>query len=126
MYLVFGVLTTVVNYLVYFGCLQLGWDYRLSNALAWFLSVMFAFWTNKFFVFASDSMHRNTVMKELLLFYWYRGLSFILDMGGMILFISVLHWSDFWAKTVVQVVVILLNYVFSKWLIFKEKPQNIE
>lgn len=121
LYLFFGAATTIVNYLVYFGALDwLHWDYRPSNVLAWFLSVLFAFFTNKFFVFQSKTTTPKHFLKEGLLFYWYRALSFVIDMGMMILLISGMHWSDFAAKTLTQIVVIAMNYFFSKFLIFKE------
>ncbi|WP_086444174.1 GtrA family protein [Candidatus Enterococcus lemimoniae] len=121
-YLVFGVATTIVNILVFFLCKDvLGIDYKISNTIGWFLSVLFAFFTNKYFVFASNHEDFGSFVKEMLLFYWYRILSFVVDMALMILMIEVLHISDFWAKMVTQVAVVVLNYFFSKFLIFKKK-----
>ncbi|MBO0469621.1 GtrA family protein [Enterococcus sp. DIV0242_7C1] len=121
-YLVFGVATTVVNIVVFFICKDLfGIDYKISNTIGWFLSVLFAFFTNKYFVFASQHVDLRAFFKEMLLFYWYRILSFVIDMALMVLMIEWLHISDFWAKMVTQVVVIVLNYFFSKFLIFKNK-----
>lgn len=121
-YLFFGVATTVVNYAVYFlarNIFQI--DFKISNLLAWFFSVLFAFITNKRWVFQSKTNTRPAFFKELGLFYWYRILSLAIDMGLMIALISGLHWSDFWAKTLTQIVVIVANYFFSKFLIFKKK-----
>lgn len=121
-YLVFGVATTIVNILVFFLCKDvLGIDYKISNTIGWFLSVLFAFFTNKYFVFASNHEDFGSFVREMLLFYWYRILSFVVDMALMIVMIEVLHISDFWAKMITQVAVVVLNYFFSKFLIFKKK-----
>lgn len=120
-YLFFGLLTTLVNYLVYFLCVKnFGWDFRISNFLAWFFSVLFAFITNKWWVFNSHTPHKNDFFKEAGLFYFYRLLSLLWDMLLMIVLISGLHLGDFWSKTITQVTVVLLNYIFSKWFIFKK------
>jgi putative flippase GtrA len=121
-YLFFGAATTIVNMGVFFICTNLfSIDYKLSNAIGWFLSVLFAFFTNKYFVFSSKHESIGDFFKEMFLFYWYRVLSFVIDMGMMIVMIDYLHISDFWAKLITQVVVIVLNYFFSKFFIFKKK-----
>ncbi|MFK4567433.1 GtrA family protein [Enterococcus sp. UD-01] len=121
-YLFFGAATTLVNMGVFFICTNLfAIDYKISNAIGWFLSVLFAFFTNKYFVFSSKHENIGGFLKEMLLFYWYRVLSFVIDMGMMIVMIDYLHISDFWAKLITQVVVIVLNYFFSKFFIFKKK-----
>lgn len=121
-YLVFGVATTIVNIVIFFICKDLlGIDYKISNAIGWFLSVLFAFFTNKYFVFSSNHADVRSFIVEMLLFYWYRVLSFVVDMALMVLMIEFMHISDFWAKMVTQVAVIILNYFFSKFLIFKKK-----
>lgn len=121
-YLFFGVATTLVNMGVFFICNNtLHIDYRLSNAISWFISVLFAFVTNKYFVFESKHEDMASFIKEMFLFYWYRILSFIIDMGMMILLIEYIHTGDFWAKMVTQVVVVVLNYFFSKFFIFKKE-----
>lgn len=120
-YLFFGVLTTLVNYLVYFFSKDtFHWDYRLANGVAWFFSVLFAFFTNKFWVFQSHTLAWQKFFKEFLLFYWYRILSLVIDMGLMIVLIDTFRWTDFWAKTCTQILVILANYLFSKLFIFKK------
>ncbi|WP_207696564.1 teichoic acid glycosylation protein [Enterococcus sp. DIV0212c] len=121
-YLFFGVATTIVNIVVFFICKDmLGIDYKISNAIGWFLSVLFAFFTNKYFVFSSNHEDWGSFIREMLLFYWYRILSFVVDMALMVLMIEWLHISDFWAKMVTQVAVVVLNYFFSKFFIFKKK-----
>ncbi|MBL1228065.1 GtrA family protein [Enterococcus sp. BWB1-3] len=123
-YLFFGVATTVINLVVYFICTDLLLlDYKLSNVISWFLSVLFAFFTNKYFVFQSLVGSRQLFWKEMFLFYWYRILSFVIDMGVMLLLIEVIHAPNFFAKLVTQVIVVVLNYFFSKFLIFRNEAQ---
>ncbi|MDO0875612.1 GtrA family protein [Carnobacterium divergens] len=120
-YIIFGVLTTVVNIAVYFFCKDfLELDYKISNAISWLLSVLFAFSTNKFFVFNSKSLKFKIILRELILFFWYRGLSFIIDMILMIVLVSKLEVNDGISKVIVQIIVIILNYIFSKLFIFKD------
>lgn len=121
-YLFFGGATTLINIVVFFICQNIfGLNYTISNPISWFLSVLFAFFTNKYFVFDSKHTDRRSFFKEMGLFYWYRVLSFVIDMGLMVVLIEGLHLSDFWAKMITQVVVVVLNYFFSKFFIFKGK-----
>ena len=115
-YVVFGVLTTVVNIVVYFVFTRLGVNYLVSNAIAWFLSVLFAYVTNRKWVFESKS---SDILKECGLFFSGRIFSGVVDMGLMWLFIDILSIGDVISKIVVQVIVVILNYVVSKWIVFK-------
>ena len=112
MYLVFGVLTTVVNIVVYFLSAELlHINYLISNALAWFLSVLFAYITNRKYVFESSSQN---ILKEAVSFFSSRLATGILDMVLMWLFVN-----DVIAKVIVNVIVVVLNYVLSKLVVFK-------
>lgn len=125
LYLIFGVATTAVNYVVYFlfrGPFHI--SYMWSNLFAWFFSVLFAFVTNKRIVFRSQTFSFGAYAKEMGLFYWYRLLSLGIDMAMMYILIGWLHMNELIAKTITQVVIIVLNYVFSKLFIFK--PTKME
>ena len=115
-YVVFGVLTTVVNIAVYYAFSRLGVNYLISNILAWFFSVLFAYVTNRKWVFESKS---SNILKECGLFFGGRIFSGAVDTGLMWLFIDVLAVGDVFAKIVIQVIVVILNYVISKWVVFK-------
>lgn len=115
-YVVFGILTTVVNILVYFVFTRLGVNYLISNVLAWFFSVLFAYVTNRRWVFESKS---SNILKECGLFFSGRIFSGVVDTGLMWLFIDVLAIGDLISKIVIQIVVVVLNYVISKWVVFK-------
>lgn len=125
MYLIFGVLTTVVNFVVYFIAIHILGDSDLSktisNALSWFFSVLFAFFTNKIFVFKHKSENAKDFIMEAFKFYGCRVFSGILDIGIFALCVNVFHFNDVIVKIFTQVLVVILNYVFSKILIFKNK-----
>ncbi len=123
-YLVFGVLTTAVN-IVSFGQFRsvLHWDLLAANTLAWILSVAFAFITNKLFVFKSKSFEPGPFLRELFTFFGARLFSLGVDTLGMLLLVNVLAWNDWVAKIIMNVIVIMINYVLSKRIIFKKQER---
>ena len=122
MYLIFGVLTTVVSLVVYFVCTKTvlsaedAFQLQAANVISWFVSVMFAFVTNRLFVF--ESKGRWTL--EMFKFYSSRVSTLLLDMLLMFVLVTLIGVNDMVSKVVVQVVVIVANYVLSKLLVFKE------
>ena len=115
-YLIAGVLTTIVSigsYALLSKILHI--DYITSSILSFIISVSFAYYVNKKYVFRSN----NQSLREMFLFFKYRILSLLIDLLLMIILVSVLFLDDLIAKIIVQVVVVILNYVFSKILIFK-------
>ena len=121
-YLVFGVLTTVVNYIIYLPCYNLlHLSASVSNAIAWVAAVAFAFLTNKPFVFRSLDWSANVVVPELVKFVGTRIGSGALE--TLILFVTVdmLHWNGNLWKLITSVLVVVLNYVGSKLLVFRKK-----
>lgn len=118
LYVFFGSLTFLVNIVTYFLFEDLlGINYLISNVLAWFFSVLFAYITNRIWVFESKS---PDILKEMSLFFGGRIFSGAVDTGLMYLFIDILMIGDLISKIVVQVIVIILNYVFSKLIVFKD------
>ncbi len=131
-YIFFGVLATVVSIGTFWIFDKiLGTDYALiSNILSWIITVTFAFFTNKFFVFHSDKTDRNTLIKEILSFTGARLFSLGVEEAGLAFAQFILHADKiyvfifsgtFIAKVILQVVVVILNYVLSKLIIFKNK-----
>ena len=121
-YLFFGVLTTVVNYLVYLPCYNmLHWSAGVSNVLAWVVAVAFAFLTNKPWVFKSHDWSWNVVWPELTKFVGCRIGSGLLETGIIVLFVDILHFNGNIIKLITAVLVIILNYIGSKLLVFKKK-----
>lgn len=117
LYVVFGVLTTVVNILAYVVFAKfLNVDYIISNIIAWFLSVLFAYITNRIWVFESKS---SNILKEISLFFGGRLFSGVVDTSLLYLMVDILLIEDFVSKVVTQVIVVILNYVISKVVVFK-------
>lgn len=118
MYLVFGVLTTVVNIVVYYIFSNLlHMNYLFSNAMAWFLSVLFAYVTNRKYVFDSKN---NQIIKEVISFFGSRLATGIMDMMLMWFLVNFNIVNDVVAKVVVNVIVVILNYILSKLVVFKK------
>ena len=121
-YLFFGGLTTVVNYLVYLPCVHwLGWDAWVSNVLAWVVAVAFAFLTNKPWVFKSHDWSWSVTWKELCKFVGGRIGSGAVETGIIWLTVDILGWNDTVMKLITSVLVIILNYLISKFLVFTKK-----
>lgn len=125
-YTFFGAGTTLVNLGVYFICLHFfKWHYLVGTVLSWFASVLFAFATNKRWVFKSKTETKMAWLIEFGRFLFYRLLSLGIDAGFMILFIDFLKMNESIAKLLVQILVVAANYLFSKFLIFnKEKSRK--
>lgn len=135
-YGIFGVGTTLVNFLTYklFNVL-LGVEYYLvSNIIAWFISVVFAYVTNKLFVFESKTWKVKVVAKEVTSFFAARIFSFVVEEAGLFLLVDICGMKDFAfeicgftvsgnmiSKVALAVVVVVMNYFFSKFVIFRKK-----
>jgi len=121
-YLFFGGLTTVVNYLVYLPCYN-WWNISasVSNIIAWVFAVAFAFLTNKPFVFKSHDWSAKTVWSELTKFVGCRVGSGVLETAILWLTVDMLTWNGNWMKLITSVIVIVLNYFGSKFLVFVKK-----
>jgi len=125
LYLFFGIVTTVINYVVYYLCRWIGIDYRIANLLAWVTAVAAAYLTNKLYVFESRSFAPQVLFREIAKFTASRVFSLACEMAFLILTVEVLHANDLIMKLIAAVFVVILNYVFSKLFIFKkEKSQE--
>lgn len=121
-YLLFGVLTTVVNYLVYLPCYNtLGLSAAVSNGVAWIAAVAFAYLTNKPFVFKSRDWSMKTVLPELTAFIGCRVGSGLLETGILFLAVDCLRWNGNVMKLATSVLVVVLNYIASKLLVFRNQ-----
>ena len=120
-YLVFGVLTTVVNYLVYLPCYNLlGLSAAVSNVIAWAVAVLFAYVTNKPFVFRSHDWSLQTVIPEFAKFVGCRVASGGAETLILLLTVDILGWNGNLWKLIVSVLVVIANYFGSKLLVFKK------
>ena len=120
-YLFFGVLTTLVNYIVYLPCYNLlHLSAAVSNAIAWVVAVAFAYLTNKPFVFRSYDWSAKTVVPELTKFVGSRVASGALETAIIFVTVDLLQWNGNVMKLITSVLVVILNYVASKLLVFKK------
>lgn len=146
LYLLFGVLTTVVSLITFwlptklFSALgyqgvvhyvsgsEKNFAYIEANVISWICAVAFAFVTNKRYVFASEATDKKTVLRELSAFAGGRLGTLLIDEALMVLFVTVLSFPEMLAKIIVQVVVVVLNYFISKWIVFRVKktPEETE
>lgn len=123
-YLIVGGLTTVVSLGTYYACVFTFLDPRnpvqlqAANVISWIAAVLFAYFTNRRFVFES---HDPNMLREGAAFFASRIGTLLMDMGTMFLLVTVLGMSDKIAKLIVQVIVTVGNYVFSKYLVFRKR-----
>lgn len=132
LYVFFGGLTTLVNYIIYFSCTEgfrLGWS--AATVLAWSGAVLFAYVTNRKWVFESSAIGVQAVVLEFAKFIAARLLSLGMEWVTLKLLLDILHMNnyiyaslpvgEFAAKTIAQVIVIIANYIFGKWVVFRKK-----
>ena len=137
-YIIFGVLTTLVNWAVYTLFVKLVFpvpsDFQItvSNAVAWVAGVLFAYITNKLFVFESRSFAPLLILRELVSFVAARGITGVLEIFGVPALVKLGLNQDLFgvagavAKILVSIIVIILNYVFSKLIVFKRNKNEID
>ncbi|MDR2660791.1 MAG: GtrA family protein [Lactobacillaceae bacterium] len=120
LYLIFGVLTTVINIVVYYLLRLMHFPITFSYTIAWFLSVLFAYFTNRNWVFNSKAKNKTEKIKEFLSFYASRIITYFL---GIVILLIGTHfiWNNDNAWNIIQnIVVIVANYVFSKKFVFNK------
>lgn len=121
-YLIFGFLAFVLNYILYFlfaGVLDI--HHLVSTVLSWALTVVFAYWTNRTFVFKSKNKDAKSLREEFVSFIGARVATELLEVGLMFLMVDCAGLNEYISKFVCQVLVIVANYFLSKLWIFKEK-----
>lgn len=125
-YLIIGILTTVVNLLVY-GVLENYVNYNIANILAWFSAVIFAFFTNKIFVFNSRDFKKSILKKEFIIFFTSRIGTGLIEIVSLPLVVNIGIDKIFFktkgldGKFIIGSIVVILNYFISKYLVFKNK-----
>ena len=121
LYLIFGVCTTLVNLACYHVLYdRLGAENVPSTAAAWAVSVLFAFFTNRSFVFESRQNTLTGRLRELASFFGCRALTGVLDVGIMAFCVDFMGQNGLLWKFISNVLVVVLNYIASKWFIFKK------
>ncbi len=127
-YLIIGVLTTLVSLVSYFILSRIldisnNIYFIIANTISWILSVTFAYFTNKKFVFESKTKGK-TALKEAFKFVTSRLATFIIDLVIMFILVKLIKINNDYAKIIVQIIVLVLNYIFSKLLVFTNKERN--
>ena len=117
-YGIFGVLTTLVNIFVYFIFAKVfNLHYLICTIIAWVIAVLFAYFTNRKFVFGSKN---NNIINELISFIGFRVLSGGVEIILMYALVDIFVFNDLVSKVITNIIIIILNYVFSKLFIFKK------
>jgi putative flippase GtrA len=121
-YIFWGLLTTAINIISYAILTKiLKIDYMIATSIAWVLSVVFAFITNRLYVFKSYKKDLISVLIEFISFTFFRVLSYFLDILTMILLVKFIGIDDFVAKLATNILVIIFNYFASKYIVFKKQ-----
>lgn len=115
-YIIAGIITTIVSIASYNLLRNINIDYKICTILSWILAVIFAYFINKLFVFKSQ---KNNI-KEFINFILARLLSLFIEFIFMMIMVDFININDRIAKLIVQFVVLVLNYVFSKFFVFKK------
>ena len=125
MYLIFGGLTTLVNIVSYAILARLlNIETVTSTIVALIISILFAYITNKIFVFESKTNNKKDLTREIISFFACRALSGVMDVVIMYVTVDVWHFNDIIMKVISNIIVIIVNYVFSKLIIFRKKKVN--
>lgn len=121
LYLFFGVLTTVINIIVFSVFTTLvPLDELVANIIAWVVAVLFAYVTNRVWVFSSHCDTTGALVKEILSFYGGRVFTLLVEEAILFVFIKLLSLNTTAVKIVAQVAIIILNYIISKLFVFKK------
>jgi len=121
-YLIVGGLTTLINLIVYQMGLWLQLEYLFATTIAFIASIVFAFFANKYFVF--KIVTQNAIWQELMMFTGSRISTFLIETVGLIVLISGFAFQKMIAKLIMNVIVIILNYILSKFWIFKGEKRE--
>ncbi|MBI9015064.1 MAG: GtrA family protein [Clostridiales bacterium] len=122
LYTLFGVLTTMISIGTYKLFLVLGIYYIIATTLSATLAVIFAFMTNRFFVFES----KGNFISEGIKFFSGRIIIFLAETAILIIAVSWMKLDEFYSKVAVTLLVIICNYMYSKFIVFKKGGQGEE
>ena len=134
-YIIFGVATTAVNWIAYYLLMLIpffapisetekGLGYLLANAIAFVVSVVFSYWANRTFVFENKVRGAKNVLLQFSVFAGTRLLSFGIEEALMFLFVTVLGVGELISKVPVAIAVVVLNYIFGKFVVFRRDKDD--
>lgn len=125
-YILFGVMTTLVDWVTYAVLREIGIGYRIATVVSWIIAVVFAFVTNKIFVFQSYKFHLSYLWKEFISFVSCRAATGIFTLLVMIVLVEWMHLNEFFGKVIISAISLVLNYLLSKLYIFKNNRDGEE
>ena len=120
-YVFFGGCTTMVNLISFYLLRKAGVELNIANAISIVLAILFAYVVNSRFVFQDKAETLAEHVQPFLKFIGARALTMVIEMGGVFLLVGVMHLNDMVGKLITQVIVLILNYVFSKFFVFTTK-----
>ncbi|MTI48652.1 GtrA family protein [Sporosalibacterium faouarense] len=123
LYTIFGVFTTLINFIVYYLLIYLNIDFKIATSIAFIVSVIFAYFTNRNYVFSVRAKSIKEMSLEGLKFLSSRILTYFFDIFGLMLLIELINMDQVISKLVVNVLVVIINYVLSKFYIFKKEKR---
>ncbi|WP_195953943.1 GtrA family protein [Clostridium saudiense] len=123
-YVIFGILTTIVNLIsYYFFSNIININYLISNTISWIISVVFAYITNKFYVFNSKDKRKDVMVKEFIKFVNCRLTSGVIEILLLFLLVDMMKVNDIISKLAIGGIVVVLNFIFSKIFVFQKVNQ---
>ncbi|UOQ86822.1 GtrA family protein [Gracilibacillus salinarum] len=124
-YILFGIMTTLVNLTVYVLLTSVfAWHYQVATVTAWIAAVLFAYFTNKSYVFKAKYSNIFLMFKSFGVFVFYRVLSLLVDLFVMYVLIEIFYINDLVTKIIANIIVVMFNYLTSKWFVFKESSSS--
>lgn len=118
LYIIFGITTTIINWVVFWCCINIfNFNYLLANAIAWFCAIVMAYITSKLFVFHSKTSNSKTII-ESILFLLVR--VFTLSCEQVLLYIGHDLMNQYILKIITTIIIVILNFILSKFIVFKE------
>ena len=121
LYLIVGALTTAVSLVTQYIPKLMGFPTEVNTTVSWICAVTFAFFTNKVWVFKNESNTKKDWLGQAAAFYGARLVTYFLELGFMILTVRVLSQNEYIMKLIAQVFILIINYLFSKLVIFRKK-----
>lgn len=124
LYLIVGVMTTAVSIITQYIPLLMGFPTEVNTTVSWICSVTFAFFTNKVWVFKNESKAKSDWIKQAAAFYGARLTTYFLELAFMSFTVRTLHQNEYVMKLIAQVFILVINYLFSKLVVFKKKHEG--
>lgn len=124
LYIIWGIIAAILNILMFRMLVMLGLNYRISNIITLCTIRIFCYITNKLWVFKSKTESVRQLVKEIVLFFMARMITFLIDYIGVVVLVEKIRMDSLISKMIMAFLVIVFNYVFSKFWVFKKKRES--